>query len=177
MPFVKVSKASDRHCRLITDAPTPTGPSGSLRDQRNAMGARRIVRGCCNRTYGPGLAVRFDRFDGMRCGTRWPGRTGEAADHEGDEGPGDVGLAVGDEPLVIPHVSPGLHDSRDGPLDTPPLGDDGPSPRILESDVVVSYRRLRCRPCRPAARISRATRRRPHPVPSRLSTAWMRGAP
>jgi hypothetical protein len=81
--------------------------------------------------YGQGRAGRFDRFDGVRRGARRPGRASEAADHEGDEGPGDVGLAVGAEPLVVADVSPGSHDPQDGPLDTPPLGEYGESALVL----------------------------------------------
>jgi Helix-turn-helix domain len=45
------------------------------------------------------------------------------------------------------------------------------------SGIVVRCRRLRCRPASPAAPISRAMRLRPQAVPSRLRTAWRRGAP
>lgn len=44
------------------------------------------------------------------------GRQSEAADHDSDEGPGEVGLAVGDESLVVPNDSARSHDQRNRPL-------------------------------------------------------------
>lgn len=48
--------------------------------------------------------------------------------------------------------------------------------QLADPGIVVRCRRLRCRPRRPAVRISRATRRRPPPAPARLSTAYDRRA-
>lgn len=106
------------------DAPTPTGVGDVGSAQGGGSQPDRLWL-LHPEAYGLGLDGHFHWFDGVWRGARWPGRSGEAADYEGDEGPGDVGLAVGDEPLVVAHVSACSHDPRDCPLDSPPLRQDG----------------------------------------------------
>lgn len=48
--------------------------------------------------------------------------SGEAAGHEGDEGPLDVGFGVGHEAFVVPRVAAGPHRPRIRPFNHPALG-------------------------------------------------------
>jgi hypothetical protein len=52
------------------------------------------------------------------------GLSGEAAGHDGDHGPVDVGLLVGGQPFVVPHGPPVAGDPGQGPLDDPTAGQD-----------------------------------------------------
>src|SRR5690242_15427600 len=76
------------------------------------------------------------------------GLAGEAAGHDDDHGPVDIGLVVGGQPFVVPHGAPVTSDPRQGALHHPPAGQDlecmqviGPFHDFLASGAAGSWPR------------------------------------